>query len=137
MATSANPGAETKTGSSTGFKIPKIDTNALLDSYKKNLEILGIINKMSVEVCSGVTKLQTAFLKQFVSDIGSVVEKSTKPAEAFAKFSEVTRDAIVKAVGNSKQISDLIVANNNELTAVISKRFKESVEEAKNAVNPK
>jgi phasin family protein len=76
-------------------------------------------------------------LKQFISDIGSVVEKGAKPGEAFAKFSEVTRDAIVKAVGNSKQISDMIVANNNELTAVISKRFKESVEEAKNAVNRK
>jgi phasin family protein len=136
-ATNANSSTEAKTGGFTGFKVPNIDTNAILDSYKKNLEILGLVNKMSIEVCNGITKLQTAFVKQFISDLGGVAEKSGKPAEALAKFSEVTRDAAVKAIGNSKQISDIIVASNNELTAAIAKRFKDSIEEVKNVVNPK
>jgi phasin family protein len=134
MATATNPGTEAKTDGFAGFNAPKFDTNAIFESYKKNLEILGLINKMSAEVCNGIAKLQTAFLKQFISDMGSVAEKGAKPAEAFAKFSEVTRDAVVKAIENSKQISDLIVANNNELTAAFTKRVKDSVEEAKNII---
>ncbi|MDR1334289.1 MAG: TIGR01841 family phasin, partial [Holosporaceae bacterium] len=134
MATATNPGTDAKKDNLGGFKIPQIDTGAILDSYKKNLEILGLINKMSTEVCNGVVKLQSAFIKQFATDMGGVMEKSAKPSEAFAKFSQVTRDAVVKAIGNSKQISDLITANNNELTALVAKRFKESVEEAKHVV---
>lgn len=137
MATATNPGAEAKTQGFAGFKTPKFDTNAVFDSYKKNLEILGLINKMSAEVCSGIAKLQTAFFKQFISDMSSVAEKGGKPADAIAKFSQVSRDAVVKAIENSKQISDLITANNNELTAAFTKRLKDSVEEAKNFANRK
>lgn len=119
------------------FKIPNVDMNAVVDSYKKNLEVLGLINKMSIEVCNGITKLQSAFVKQMMADMGSVWEKTGKPADMIAKFNEVTRDTIVKAVGNSKQISDMLVATNNELLAAITKRVKDSVEEAKSVVNKK
>lgn len=137
MATVNNPNASEKTDMFSNFKMPNIDMNAIMDSYKKNLEILGLINKMSLEVCNGITKLQSAFIKQMMADMGSVMEKSTKPSEAMAKFSEVTRDTIVKAIGNSKQISDMITATNNDLTAAVTKRFKESMEEAKSIMNKK
>ncbi|MDR1982471.1 MAG: TIGR01841 family phasin [Holosporaceae bacterium] len=130
MSATTNPNTD-KTNAFAGFKIPKFDTDGIMDSYKKNLEILGLINKMSIEVFSGITKLQTAFVKQLMDDMGGVIEKGTKPSEALAKFSEIARDGVVKAINNGKQISDLITANNNELTAAITKRFKESIENAK------
>lgn len=119
------------------FKIPSVDMNALMDSYKKNLEVLGLINKMSVEVCTGITKLQSAFIKQMMTDMGSIWEKAGKPSDVMTKLNEVTRDTVEKAVGNSKQISDMIVSTNKELTAAITKRMKDSMEEAKNVVNKK
>jgi phasin family protein len=137
MATSTNSSTDSKTGGFAGIKMPKVDTNALLDSYKKNLEILGLVNKMSLEVCNGVAKLQSAFFKQFLSDLGGVAEKAAKPSDAIAKFSEVVRDNVVRAIGNNKQISDMVTTNGNALTAAIAKRFKESLEEAKTVVNKK
>ncbi len=135
--TTPNTGTEKTTESFPDFKIPTMDMNAIMDSYKKNLEILGLINKMSIEVCNGITKLQSAFIKQMMTDMGSIFEKANKPADMMAKFNEVTRDTIVKAMGNSKQISDMLVASNNELTAAVTKRMKESMEEAKNIINKK
>jgi phasin family protein len=134
MATSTNTHASEKTDGAgvNGFKIPGFDSGAILDSYKKNLEILELINKMSVEVFNGIMKLQTAFVKQAMSDFGSIV--SSKPSEAVSKFSEVTRDSVVRAIGNSKQIADMITVANNDITAAASKRLKESIEEAKKAV---
>ncbi|MDR0968758.1 MAG: phasin family protein [Holosporaceae bacterium] len=120
-----------------GCKMPKIDPSAFLDSYKKNLEILGLINKMSIEVCNGIVKLQSAFFKQFMSDLGSVAEKAAKPSEAAARFNEVVRDNIVKAVGNSQQIANMITENANELNATLSKRFKETVAGSKPAADKK
>lgn len=137
MGTPNNSGTTEKTGAFPDFKMPNVDMNAIMDSYKKNLEVLGLINKMSIEVCNGITKLQSAFIKQMMTDMGSILEKTGKPADMMAKFNEVTRDTIVKAVGNSKQISDMLIASNNELTAAITKRMKDSMEEAKNLVNKK
>lgn len=137
MATVNNPNTGEKTEGFSNFKMPNVDMNALMDSYKKNLEILGLINKMSIEVCNGITKLQSAFIKQMVADMGSIMEKSTKPSEAMARCSEVLRDSTVKAFGNCKQISDMMMAMNNEVTAAVAKRFKDSVEEAKSVVNNK
>ena len=135
MATATN--SSNKTNDFSGIKMPKVDTNALLDSYKKNLEIFGLINKMSIEVCNGVAKLQSAFVKQFLSDLSNAAEKGTKPSDIIARFSEVVRDNAVKAIGNNKQISDIVTASGNELTAAIAKRFKESLEETKTAIKGK
>jgi len=139
MGTPNNSGASEKAGTATfpNFKMPNIDMNAIMDSYKKNLEVLGLINKMSIEVCNGITKLQSAFIKQMMTDMGSIWEKSGKPSDVVTRFNEVTRDTIEKAIGSSKQISEMIVSTNKELSAAITKRVKDSVEEAKNIVNKK
>ncbi len=139
MGTPNNSGTTEKTGTTMfpNFKMPSIDMNAIMESYKKNLEVLGLINKMSIEVCNGITKLQAAFIKQMMTDMGSIWEKTGKPSDMITKFNEVTRDTVAKAVSNSKQISDMLVASNKELTAAVTKRVKDSVEEAKNIVNKK
>ena len=139
MGTPNNNGSTEKTGSAAfpSFKMPNIDMNAIMEYYKKNLEVLGLINKMSIEVCNGITKLQSAFVKQMMTDIGSIWEKAGKPSDMMTKFSEVTRDTVEKAIGNNKKISEMIVSTNKELSAAITKRVKDSVEEAKNIVNKK
>lgn len=122
---------ENKTNHFPNFKMPNVDMKEIMGSYKKNLEILGLINKMSMEVYSGIAKLQSTFIKQMMSDLGSVAEKGAKPAEALAKFSDVMRDNIVNAINNGKQISDMITTTNNELTAVVANRVKESIDSIK------
>ena len=128
---------KTAEGEFKGFKMPNIDTNALMDSYKKNLEILGLINKTSIEVFNGIAKLQAPFVKQMISDMGGIIEKSGKPSEAMAEFSRVARDSAVRAVGNGKQISDMLTMASNDITNATAKRIKETMEEAKAAVNGK
>lgn len=137
MGTPNNSGASDKAGTCPNFKMPNIDMNAIMDSYKKNLEVLGLINKMSIEVCNGITKLQSAFVKQMMTDMGSIWENAGKPSDMVTRFNEVARDTVEKAIGNSKQISEMIVSTNKELSAAITKRVKDSVEEAKNIVNKK
>ncbi|MDR2267819.1 MAG: hypothetical protein LBD81_00010 [Holosporaceae bacterium] len=133
--TSASAAEKAKDNPFADFKIPTLDTNAILDSYKKNLEILGLINKMSMEVCNGITKLQSAFIKQMMADASGIL--CSKPSDVTSKISEVTRDTIVRAIGNGKQICDLATAASNDITAATTRRFKESIEEAKNILNKK
>lgn len=133
-----NNGTDNKTTSGfPKFEAPNVDLNAIVDSYKKNWEVLTLVNKMSAEVFNGIIKLQTAFVKQAMTDLGSVVEQGKKPADFIAKFNEVTRDTLAKAVSNNKEIADMIIASNNELTSTITNRVKESMEEAKHIVKSK
>lgn len=120
-----------------GFKFPNFDTTLLMDSYKKNLEILSLISKTSIDVLNGMARLQATFAKQLFSDMGGVVEKSGKPSEAIAEFSRVARDSAVRAVGNGKQISDMIVTASNDITNAAAKRMRETMEETKAAMNGK
>lgn len=133
----ASTNGKTTNSEFSGFKMPNIDANALIDSYKKNLEILGLINKTSIEVFNGIAKLQAAFVKQMFSDMGGVMEKSGKPSEAVAEFSRIARDSAVRAVGNGKQISDMLTMASNDITNATARRIRESMEEAKTAVNSK
>ena len=118
------------------FKMPTLDTNAILDSYKKNLEIVDMMNKMSMEVCDGIVKLQTAFVKQAMADINGM-ERCEKPADTMARFSDIARDNIVRSIENGRKMSDMISAANNDITAAAARRFKESVAEAKDVINKK
>ena len=115
-------------------KMPKVDTESMKNSFKKNLEIVGLMNKMSTEVITGITKVQTAFVKQMMVDMGSIMEKGAKPSQAIAKLKEVTRDTMVTAVQNNKRISDMISANNSELSTTIAHRIKESIDNTKSAL---
>jgi phasin family protein len=133
MAAAASSNADNKSEGYSGFKMPKMDMEAVLNSQKKNLEILGLMNKMTMEVCSGVTRLQTTFIKQLINDVGEVVSSGAKPSEAFAQLSEITRDSIVKAINDGKKISDMIATSNNELTTALAKRCKEGPSEAQQA----
>ncbi|MDR2766623.1 MAG: phasin family protein [Holosporaceae bacterium] len=129
--TSANPNEKSDVFSK--FKMPNIDHNAVLDSCKKNLEMMWIINKMSVEVLSGVAKLQGAFMKQLLSDYNNAA-KSSKPSEALSKFSELAHGHLLKAIGNSKQVSEMLTSASKDVHSTLTGRFKESMEEAKHIV---
>lgn len=137
MATGMNSTSEKMNEATSNLKMPRIDMNAIIDSYKKNLEILGMINKMSMEVYNGVVKLQSAFFKQSMEDITNLMDKCNKPAEFVGKLNDLTRDNVVKAIGNGKQISDMITSASNDISAATSKRIKESIEEAKHIIATK
>ncbi|MDR3179423.1 MAG: hypothetical protein LBT70_00805 [Holosporaceae bacterium] len=134
-ATSTNTTDKAKDCSFAGFKASTLDMDAFWDSYKKNLEILGLINKMSMEVCTGIAKLQTTFFKQAMEDFGGIF--SSKPSETASKFSEVTQNTLNRAIGNGKQISEIVTAANKDISTVASGRLKDSFEEAKKFMGKK
>ncbi|MDR1551305.1 MAG: hypothetical protein LBS14_01345 [Holosporaceae bacterium] len=131
MATATNAG-DSKTAGSSGFS--KVDATVIMDSYRKNLEIVGLIGKMTVEVFGGVIKLQTAFFQQFMEDCSTVLAKGVRPAEAATRFYEILRDNTVKSIAHGKKISDVVLSGSNEIGTAVAARLKESVDNAKAAM---
>ena len=52
-------------------------------------------------------------------------------------FSRFARDSAAREVGNGKKISDMLTTASNDITYATAKRIKETIENAKAAVNGK
>ena len=52
-------------------------------------------------------------------------------------FSRFARDSAVREVRNGKKISDMLTMASNDITYATAKRIKETIENAKAAVNGK
>lgn len=114
------------------LKMGKVDMNSIIDMYKKNLEILSLVNQMSFDVYKSVAKLQSTFIQQMITDACSAC-KNTKPTDAMYKFAELARDNMTNAVNNGKQISEILTSSGNDISGVLTKRFKESIDDMKKA----
>ncbi|MDR1334960.1 MAG: hypothetical protein LBJ19_01635 [Holosporaceae bacterium] len=135
-ASDAGNSEKSKSNFFNAFHMPHMDTEKLMNHYKKNLEILGSINKMSAEVYANIAQMHSTFVKQTTVEINDLIQKKGKPSDTVAKFSEFTKDNVVKAVNNCKQISTLLATTHQSINAAILKRFRESVDELKRKKHP-
>ena len=104
----------------------------IVDMYKKNLEVMSLVNQMSIEVYKSITKLQTTFMQQMLTDACNECS-IREPGKTMEKFSELAKANMEKAMENSKKISELVSAAGGDVASILTKRFKESVEEVKTA----
>ena len=105
----------------------------IMSMYKKNLEILSLVNQMSFDVYKSVAKLQATFLQQMITDACDACK--SKPTDMMQKFASLAKDSMQQAMDNGKQISDILTSTGSDISGVLSKRFKESMEEMKQAYN--
>lgn len=113
----------------------KVDLEGVMGMYKKNLEILSLVNQMSFDVYKSVAKLQATFLQQMISDACDACSTCTcsKPSESMNKFADIARTSISNALNNGKQISEILTSTGQDISGVLTKRFEESIEEMKKA----
>ncbi len=105
----------------------------IMNMYKKNLEILSLVNQMSFDVYKSVARLQATFLQQMITDACDACR--SKPTDAMQKFATIAKDSMKQAIDNGKQISEILTSTGSDISGVLSKRFKESMEEMKQAYN--
>ena len=129
---SANNGAKNE-GANFQNPFEKFDADGMMNMYKKNLEILSMVNQMSFDVYKSVAKLQATFIQQMISDACEACH--AKPSDAMTKFADLARDSMTNALNNGKQISDIITSTGSDISGVLTKRFRESMEEMKKAYN--
>ena len=110
----------------------KFDAECMTNMYKKNLEILSMVNQMSFDVYKSVAKLQATFI-QMISDAYEACH--AKPADAMTRFADLARDSMTNALNNGKQISDILTSTGTDISGVLTKRFRESMDEMKKAYN--
>ena len=128
----ANNGAA-KDAKSTRNPFERFDADCMMNMYKKNLEILSMVNQMSFDVYKSVATLQATFIQQMIADACDACH--AKPSDAMTKFADLARDSMTNALNNGKQISDILTSTGSDISSVLTKRFRESMDEMKKAYN--
>ncbi|MEJ0063799.1 MAG: TIGR01841 family phasin [Alphaproteobacteria bacterium] len=114
------------------MKIPGFDMEAMLSAQRKNFQAIASANQAAVEGIQTVVRRQNEILRQTMqesSELLNQVMASSSPEEKVTKHAELTKSVFDRAIGNAKEITELMTKVNYEALEVISNRVGEGLEE--------
>ncbi len=123
------------------FRMPGMpDMQAMMDAQRRNIEALSQANKLAMEGAQAIARRNMEIMQQSMSDMASAMQAMMSadgaPAERAAKQAEMVKRAYERAMGNIREIAELIQRSNGEALDVLNKRFSEAMEEARGMIKP-
>lgn len=121
------------------FRMPGMpDMQAMMDAQRRNIEALSHANKLAMEGAQPIARRNMEILQQSMSEMASAMQAMMSaegaPAEKAAKQAEMMKGAYERAMGNMREIAELIQRSNGEAIEVLNKRFAEAMEEVRGMV---
>ncbi len=119
------------------FKVPAVDTEALLDSQRKNIEAFSAANRIAFEGAQAVTQRQVEILRQLMEESAAVVKQLTaagKPEDKLAEQAELLKHTYEQSVANFRELAEMGAKSNGEAVEVLSRRVTEGLDELKSAL---
>lgn len=116
------------------FRVPGLDTDAMLASQRRNIEAIAKANQLAAEGMQAVMKRQAEILRQTVEEASRMmgaIAQAGGPEQQAAKQAEIAKAAFETAIANTKEIADLVARANQDTFAVINKRVAESMDEVR------
>lgn len=122
------------------FKLPGVDVEAVVSSQRRNLEALTAANQLAIEGMQAVAKRQTEILRQMMEEASQAVRDvmaAGSPEDKAARQTELVKDAFKRAIGNMRELAEMVSKSQGEAFEVINKRVTDSLDEIKGAVAKK
>ncbi len=117
------------------MKFPQtMDMEALLTAHRKNMEVLSAANRVAMEGAQALGRRNMEIMQQTMAEMGDsmrALASTDAPQEKAAKQAEMLKHAYERAVGNAKELGDLIQRSNGEAIGLLNARFTEAMEEVK------
>ncbi|MDQ5908883.1 MAG: hypothetical protein QG599_976 [Pseudomonadota bacterium] len=118
-------------------KIPGFDVQAIMDAQRKNIEALNAANQTAVQGMQAVAQRQAEILTQAMNEISAIAQQLStvgNPQEMSTKQAELARKGFEQALGNARELAEMVSKSNTEAFAIINKRVTESLQELKSLV---
>lgn len=116
------------------YKMPGVDLDSIVASQKKNLEALTSANRSAFEGLQAVAKRQAEILQQTMNEASKAVDalaKAGSPQDVAAKQAELAKDAFERALGNMRDLAEMVTKANESATSTINGRISASLDELK------
>ena len=117
------------------MKLPAMpDMEAFVNASRRNMETLTAANKVALEGAQAVARRHMEIVQQSMAEMSEAVRSMSSveaPQVKAAKQAELLKHAYERAVGNMKEIGDLITHSNTEAVNLLNTRFTEAMDEVK------
>ncbi|MBK1662219.1 phasin family protein [Paracraurococcus ruber] len=123
------------------FRMPGMpDVEALASAQRRNLEALSAANRVALEGAQAVARRHMEILQSSMTEMTEAMRAlgtQESPQERAARQAELLKSAYEKAVGNMKEVADLIQKSNQEALTLLNRRFTEAMDEIKSLMAKK
>ena len=123
------------------WRVPGMpDVEQLAAAQRRNFEALSAANKVALEGAQAVARRHMEILQQSMSEMTDAMRQLTSQEAPQAKANrqaEMMKTAYEKAVGNMKELADLIQKSNSEALSVLNRRFTEAMDEVRSLTQQK
>ena len=118
------------------MKMPgMMDLSSLAEAQKRNMEALATANRLAMECMQAIARRNMEIMQQAMTEMGEAAQRlgsaEASPQAKAAQQTDMMKAAYERAVGNMKEIADLIQKSNGEALGVLNRRFTEALEEGK------
>jgi phasin family protein len=99
---------------------------------RRNFEALSAANKVALEGAQAVARRHTEILQQSMSEMTQVMQSMSgarDPQARATKQAEMLKAVYERAVGNMREVADLIQKSNTEALQLLNQRFTEAMDE--------
>jgi phasin family protein len=118
------------------FKMPGVDSSALMESQRRNLEAFAEINRIAFEGTRAIMQRQAEILRQATEEVTKLVRdlsKPGKPEDALAKQAELAKQAYESCLANMRELAEMSTKSNTQAAELFNHRVTDGLEELKGA----
>src|SRR3954454_19672790 len=117
------------------MKLPAMpDMEAFVSASRRNIETLTAANRVALEGAQAVARRHMEIVQQSMTELAEAVRSMSSveaPQAKAAKQAELLKQAYERAVGNMKEIGDLMQQSHAEAMKLLNNRFAEAMDEVK------
>ena len=110
------------------------DTGVLMAAHRRNMDVLSHANRLALEGAQAVARRHMEIMQQTMTELTEHVRElasTDTPQHKAARQAELVKQSYERAIGNIRELSDLIQRSNGEAVSLLNDRFKEAMDEIK------
>jgi phasin family protein len=114
-----------------------IDMEKLMASQRRNLEALTAANQLALEGMQAVARRQAEIFRQMMEESGAAMKDvmgAGSPEAKAARQTDLTKEAFKRAIGNMRELAEMVAKSQNEAFEVINKRVTDSLDELRDTM---
>jgi phasin family protein len=116
------------------YKLPGVDFDAVVASQRSNVEALANASRAAFEGAQAMAKRQAEILQETMTQTSKSFEtlaEAGSPSEAVAKQAELAKGAFEKALGNMRELAEMVTQAQQRAIDTMSGRISQSLDELK------
>ncbi|MGH7051668.1 MAG: phasin family protein [Acetobacteraceae bacterium] len=117
------------------LKLPSFaDVEPLMRAYQRNMEALSAANKVALEGAQAYARRHMEIVQQSLGELTQTMQALAAPGspqEKSAAQVERMKQSYERAIGNMRELGELVQRANNEAVQLLSQRFAEAMNDVR------